>query len=247
MNLVAESNRSMKFNMGRRNQEIVMPHSTRDFSQAEFINALPEKERKKLFEQSVSKKLQVGEYLFHQGDIWPNVIFLGSGQLRWSMLSITGREFVLFLVDPGRVFWGHSIFDDQPMPASLMATKKSLIYLWSREKVLPILYRNPEAMWEITKTLTSTMRRAREIIYGLAFQPVACRLAKYLLERFEKEEDPHIERDITLGELAARLATSQEVVCRVLYQFQSEGILAINRASIILEDPKALNRLLEDG
>jgi hypothetical protein len=67
------------------------------------------------------------------------------------------------------------------------------------------------------------------------------------LERFEKEEDPHIERDITLGELAARLATSQEVVCRVLYQFQSEGILAINRASIILEDPKALNRLLEDG
>ncbi|MBE0410920.1 MAG: Crp/Fnr family transcriptional regulator [Anaerolineales bacterium] len=224
-----------------------MPNLTNDLSQAEFISALPENEQQELFKQALSRKLEVGEFLCHQGDIWPKVIFLGSGQLRWSILSITGREFVLFLVDAGRVFWGHSIFDDQPMPASLMATKQSWVYLWPREIILPILYRNPKAMWEITKTLTSTMRRAREIIYGLAFQPVACRLAKYLLGRFELEDDPNIERDITLGELASRLATSQEVVCRVLYQFQSEGILEVNRASISIQDLTALNRLVENG
>ncbi|MFU8773458.1 MAG: helix-turn-helix domain-containing protein [Anaerolineales bacterium] len=56
-----------------------------------------------------------------------------------------------------------------------------------------------------------------------------------------------MERDITLGELASRLATSQEVVCRVLYQFQSEGILEVNRASISIQDLTALNRLVENG
>ncbi len=87
------------------------------------------------------------------------------------------------------------------------------------------------------------MRNAREIIYGLAFQPVAGRLAGYLLDNLESEDHSSIEREMTLEEIASVLATSAEVVCRLLYQFQTDGILKITRTQISLEDQTALEKL----
>ncbi len=214
-------------------------------AKAEFFGKFPEKDRTALAELAIPNRLQAGEYCFHQGDLWPNVLFLSEGNLDWAMLSVAGKEHILFSLSPNDVFWGHSIFDDKPMPASLKATENSIIYRWKREAILPILYRHPETLWEITGMLTGTMRRAREIIYGLAFQPVAGRLASLLLDRFSDPNDTSVERDLTLNAIASRVASSPEVVCRVLHQFQAEGVLEVTRASITLFDRLALEDLVE--
>jgi CRP/FNR family transcriptional regulator len=189
--------------------------------------------------------LAAGEYCCHQGDLWPYVLFLADGAMQWSMLSIGGREQVLFMLSPDEVFGGHSIFDDQPMPASLMATQPSVSYRWNRDVIVPYLYRYPETIWELTGVLTSTMRKAREIIYGLAFQPVAARFASLLLERYSDPDDKSVQRDLTLSAIAARVAASPEVVCRILHQFQSDGVLEVTRATITLFDREALECLVE--
>ena len=100
-------------------------------------------------------------------------------------------------------------------------------------------------MWEVTGLLTRIMRRAREIIYGLAFQPVASRLAGYLLDNLRDAEQDTFEREMTLEDIAAVLATSPEVVCRLLYQFQADEILKVNRTQITLQDRAALQDLVE--
>jgi CRP/FNR family cyclic AMP-dependent transcriptional regulator len=197
----------------------------------------------RLAEYSLSKKLIEGEHLCRQGEVWPYVFFLGEGQLNWSMVSSGGKEHQLFKVKCGQAFWAHSIFDDQPMPASLSAGGQVLVYIWARDIILPLLMKYPKAMWDIPKILTGTMRSAREIIYGLAFQPVASRLAGYILDNFESSGQDSFTRDITLEEIATVLATSAEVVCRLLYQFQTDGILKITRTQISLEDQRALEKL----
>ncbi len=196
-----------------------------------------------LAEYSLSKKLTEGEYLCRQGEIWPYVFYLDEGQLNWSMVSSGGKEHQLFKVKSGDVFWAHSLFDDQPMPASLSADGKGLVYIWPRDIILPLLMKYPRAMWDIPKKLTGTMRNAREIIYGLAFQPVASRLAGFLLDNLESSGQDSFTRDMTLEEIAKVLATSAEVVCRLLYQFQTDGILKITRTQISLEDQRALEKL----
>lgn len=189
------------------------------------------------------RRLEAGEFLCHQGQVWPRFVYLAAGQLQWVLLSVSGKEYVVAELKPAAIFWGHSFFDDQPMPACLQATNVSEVYEWSRAVAQPILLRNPTALWEITKDLVRMMRRSREIIYGLAFQPVAGRLAHLLLNQFPAEENPSIERSVTLSEIASRIATSPEVVSRLLHQFESEGIVEINRASITLSDRSALEQL----
>ncbi len=214
-------------------------------SEAEFFGKFPEEDRASLAKLALSRRLKAGEYSCHQGDYWPHVSLLAEGAMDWVMLSVSGKEHVLFSLTPNDVFWGHSIFDDKPMPASLKATKKTLIYRWDRDDIMPILYRHPETLWEITAMLTDTMRKARDIIYGLAFQPVAGRLATLLLDRFSGPEDISVERDLTLNAIASRVASSPEVVCRVLQQFQREGVLEVTRASITLHDRIALEKVAE--
>lgn len=212
------------------------------------FNRLPKSECQALAREGQRVCLDPDEYLFHQGDVWPRVLFVLAGALRWEMLSLGGREHVLFTVGAGDVFWGHSLFDDGPMPASLVAAKQSVGIIWARETIRPLLLRFPRALWEITTMQVETMRQAREIIYGLAFQPVSARLAGVLLESFgEHGEAATIERDFTLNEMAAMVASSPEVVCRILQQFQTNGVLEVTRAHITLRDRDGLAQIVEKG
>ncbi len=220
-----------------------MTDLTKELSAKDVFANFPAEVLAHLVDYSLSRKLVEGEHLCRQGEIWPYVIYLDEGKLSWSMVSSGGKEHQLFTIKNEQVFWAHSIFDDQSMPASLVSVQDSEAYVWSRDLILPILKKYPDAMWEITKKLTGIMREAREIIYGLAFQPLAARLAGFLLNSLEEPDNNSLEREMTLEEMAAVLATSPEVVCRLLYQFQTDGILKITRTHITLEDPGALKKL----
>jgi len=221
-------------------------NSIPEFHKTDIFKNLPEHERTNLLKEASARKLAKGEFLVHQGEIWPNVVFVISGRLRWAMLSTSGKEYVLFNVEANQVFWGHSIFDGLPMPASLAAANKSEVLLWNQEIILRYLRRYPDVMWDITGVLTKIMRNAREIIYGLAFKPVAGRLATLLMQRCSDNSGNTIERNFTLYELATTLAATPEVVCRLLYQFQEDGIIEITRASIYIHDMGALEKAKED-
>jgi CRP-like cAMP-binding protein len=212
--------------------------------QTDVFGKLPDAARLELAKLATRHDLSANEFLCHQGFVWQYALFVGAGRLRWTMLSVGGQEYTLYTMEPGMVFWGHSIFDDQPMPASLAALKPSQVCVWHRDVIMPVLYRHPEALWETNKSLVRTMRRAREIIYGLAFHPVAGRLANLLLKQLN-ENTATVERDLSLNEIAAMVASTPEVVCRILHQFRDEGVLEITRTRITLNNREALERIVK--
>jgi hypothetical protein len=69
-------------------------------------------------------------------------------------------------------------------------------------------------------------------------------LAAYLLDSLQDPGQRTMDREMTLDEMASSLATSPEVVCRLLYQFQSDEIIEITRTSITFQDRRALEELV---
>ena len=218
---------------------------SRELLNKPIFRKFPPRELDSIARIAVRRSLKNREHLCFQEDVWPFVVYIHSGNLRWVLFSAGGKEHQLYALSSGELFWAHSFFDDQPMPASLVANKDCVVYLWSRETILPHLYRYPEAMFEITSMLTSIMRRAREIIYGLAFQPVASRLANFIISSLDNPDFPTLERDMTLDEMAAICASSPEVICRLLYQFQTDGVVKITRTHITINDYTALQQLAD--
>ena len=228
-----------------KNETVIRDNNLYDLlANADVLNRIHGQDRVRLAELAVHHQLDTGEFLTYQGDHWPELLLIGSGALKWVLLSESGREHVFFILESGAIFWGHTLFDDQPMPASLVTQKPSKVYTWNREIIKPIFSRHPEVMWEIGKNLVGIMRRNREVVINLAFRQVAGRLAKILLD-ISNPADKEIERDFTLDEFAAMTATSPEVICRVLYNLQDQEVLEITRARIMIHDHRALQGLVE--
>jgi len=213
-------------------------------AQSDVFRWLAPAERLELAQMGMQKSLNKGDVIFYQGDQSQLVLYIIEGLLRSVITSPDGREYVVSTWGAGEEFWSHSLLDGDPMPSTLEAVQPTVIYRWQGEGVLDIILRNPAALRGLLRRQTQLIRKRRENIYNLAFNPVASRLAKLVIEKFANAESPTVQRDLTLEEMASMVASSPEVICRILYQFQAEGYLKVNRATITLHNRGALENLV---
>jgi CRP/FNR family transcriptional regulator, cyclic AMP receptor protein len=210
---------------------------------AEVLGKFTASQRERLAALAVRRVLEKDETLFWQGDDWTNVLLIASGTLRSVIHSPDGRSYVVSTWNEREEFWAHTLFDGDPMPSTLEAVQESVVYQWNGEDILHILFENPDAIRALLCRKIKLIRRRRETIFDLAFHPVTNRLVKLLLEQVPATESS-AQRDLTLDQIAAMVASSPEVVCRTLYQLQRDGMLQVTRASITLQDRDALEHLV---
>lgn len=220
-----------------------MPELLALLENAEVMGKFTNGQKQQLVSLAIRRVLKRDEALYWQGDLWLNILLITSGSLRSVIHSTDGRSYVVSTWEKGSEFWSHSLFDGEPMPSTLEAVQESIVYQWDGEDVLRILFENSDAVRALLRRQIKLIRKRRETIADLAFQPVTGRLAKLLLEQVPATENS-AQRDLTLDQIASRVATSPEVVCRTLYQLQRDGLLQVTRASITLHDRAALERLV---
>ncbi len=203
----------------------------------------------KQVEQSASlRHYRKGETVILFGDVWPYLFLMADGVIEALKESSEGRNLHVGCFGRGEVFWGLAFFhEDAPMPVTLEAREDSHPYLWSRDTILPILIRNGQASWELSRLMADRMQHASELVEGLAFHPVAGRLARLLLDHFTQAGDSSISRHLTLDEMAARVGSTREMVCRSLYNFSDKKLIEVTRTEFVLTDRDGLSQLVERG
>jgi len=207
------------------------------FRQNSVFGSLPEWKQDALLQQAVNRQYQKGEYLTYAGDIWPFLFLLAEGSITAVKESSEGRSLVATSFKQGEVFWGVSFFHpDLPMPVALKVDTSSRLYLWSRDQLLPVLLENGQVSWELSRLMVRRMLRASEIVEELAFQPVAGRLARLLIEYPGQATSGPIARSLTLDDMAARIGSTREMVCRFLQRFADEELIKITRTEFEITD-----------
>jgi CRP/FNR family transcriptional regulator len=182
------------------------------------------------------------------GEVWPYLFLVGQGSVDAVKESGEGRSLMVAAFSAGDLFWGLAFFhENAPMPVTLAAREPSRLHLWPRKTMMPILERNGRAGWELSCLMAGRMQRASEIVDGLAFHPVAGRLARLLLDHFETAGDSAISRHLTLDEMAARIGSTREMVCRTLYGFSDKKLIEVTRTEFVLTDRYGLAQLMEHG
>lgn len=220
-----------------------MPKILDCLSKAPVFSKLTEHERTDLAAVATEKKYGKDEYVCWQGEVWPYVAYIASGHLEWAMLSPEGRRQVMFALHPCDVVWGHSVVDGLSMPASLEVREDTVLYLWARDSILPIIHQNAQASWDVANILIQYMRNVREVVYGFAFHPVAGRLARLLLTHYNATDGQLAPRNLTLDQMADTVGTTRELVSRTLHRFANEGLIHVNRVEFAFLDRERLESL----
>lgn len=207
---------------------------------AEFSAA----DRTRIAERALKRDYGKGELIAQYKDVWPYLLLVASGEVDLVKESAEGRNLIVTTLGPCEVFWGLAFFyEDVPSVVTLQAHSAARLYVWSRQTLLPMLLENGRATWELCRTMVRRMQRASEILGELAFQPVAARVARVLLDHYAGVDSTRVKRDLTLDEIAARAGTTREMVCRALYSFSDKGLIEITRTEFVLTDKKALSAM----
>ena len=203
-------------------------------------------ERAELSRRALRREYQRGEIISLYGDVWPYLLMVDSGRVMGVKESSEGRQLIVINLGSGEVFWGLAFFNEgAATPVTLIAHDDSILYLWSREALLPLLLENGSALWSLAQLMVTRMQQASQIVEGLAFQPVAGRLARLILDQFGRSGDQSVARSLTLDEMAAMVGSTREMVCRILYRFADEDLIEVTRTEFRLTDEQGLAELAE--
>ena len=177
-----------------------------------------------------------GDWIVHNGDVWPNLFFVRKGEVTAIKESPEGRSLTLTTIREGEVFWGLAFFiENAPMPAALKASQDCELLLWSHDDLMPFILKNGRLSWELSRLAIQRVQFASEIVEKLAFQSLTGRMARLLLEQFPASQDV-VRRHLTLDEMASHVGTTREMACRILYRFAEEGAIQINRTEFVFTD-----------
>ena len=214
-----------------------------NFLKTQFFSTLTKDQREIMLSSVVRKKIIKGEYLVLQGDVWPYLFFIEEGSIVAEKATPDGRAFVAATFKPGEMFWGLGFFlENAAMPANLLGFEDSEICMWAKEDLMPVIESNGKFSWELSKLVVSRIQYVSEILENMTFQPIAVRLARLLIGISGPEKQLSIGRSLTLDDMAARIGSTREMVCRLLYKFSDEGLIKITRTEFIITDSQNLEK-----
>ena len=216
--------------------------------QTPVFSCLDPENRSRVAKAAIVKKYRQGEWIIHHGNTWPFLFIVAEGIVQALKESPEGRSLIVTEINPREIFWGISFFiPEATMPVALVAKEETNLYLWSLDDLKPIIFQNGCMAWELTKLMIQKMQYASDMLNEFAFQPTAGRLARVLLERYGDAVEEIVARDMTLDEMAARIGSTREMVCRHLYHFADQGAIHINRTEFKITDQKLLKFLAGKG
>jgi len=201
-----------------------------------------------LITASLTRSYPADQWVTHYASAWPYLFLVEAGQISALKESPEGRSLVVMVLDEGDIFWGVGFFKEGiGMPVALVAKQETRLRLWTREKLLPFILNNGRFSWALSQLMVERMLRASQMLEELAFQPVAGRLANLLLEQFNDQAGDILSRDLTLDDMAARIGSTREMVCRHLYHFADQGAIQINRTEFKISDHNMLRQFAGKG
>lgn len=210
-----------------------------------IFGSLPPARQRQLAGLAVQRPLQKGETISCAGDIWPYLFLIETGSVSAHKQSLEGRSLTVTTFTGGDTFWGLAFFYDQmPQLVTLTADLPSVLLQWRAEDLRPFFQQDAGLSWELARLMILKMKVANEILEELAFQPVVGRLAKLLLEGEPQGAGQQVvTRSLTLDEMAARIGSTREMVCRFLHRFADDGIIEITRTEYRITDPQRLKEV----
>lgn len=182
--------------------------------------------------------------VIEQDDPVPDVIVLGSGRLKITLLGSGGQDVILRLIGPGEVAAGLYVAEISPVGVEALEAGHALA--WERRRLegifdqAPVLHRN--ALRIAAERLRSMEERCQE----LCTERVAVRLARTLLRllgQIGRSADGGVVIELSREELALMSGTTLFTVSRLLSQWEDEGMLHSRREAVFIDDPAAVAEL----
>lgn len=195
---------------------------------------------------TVMKRLDKGDYLFHEGTAVHGIYLVKSGAIKVHRVNPVGKEQVIHIFRPIESFAEEALMSETGYPADACATEPSEVLLIQKSGFIAMLRRQPD----LALCLLRSMNHHLEILVGLlddlTLKDVKTRFANWLLQQCPdpaSREPFSIQLPTTKRVLAAELGTVSETLSRTVAKFRDLKLLTVEGNTVTLLCPVKLTQL----
>ena len=195
----------------------------------------------------IPKRLDKGEYLFHEGSVPEGFYVMLSGAVNVHRVSATGKEQVISVFRPGQSFAEAALSSKEGYPADARAIESSTVLLVPKADIIDLLRRRPDLALGMLGSMSQHLRVLVGLLDDIALKDVETRLANWLLKRIPtpRTNSPvELQLDRTKRVLAAELGTASETLSRMFAKFRASKLLRVSGKTISVLRPLDLESLL---
>jgi CRP-like cAMP-binding protein len=209
-----------------------------------LFRGLSAQERSTLVLRARVRSFASGDSIFLMGDAGDSMMAVLSGTVRISVPSPDGKEIVLAMMHAGEFFGEIALLDGKERSADAKAVSACTLAILDRRDVVAFLEQHPAAWLRVVEVLCDRLRRTTVQITEVALLELPVRLAKALL-RMAGLHDGTNGRPPKLVKMSQRelgniVGATRESVNKCLGEWQRNGVIHIDGATITIADSAAL-------
>lgn len=203
----------------------------------------PEAEQRRLLAAAQALRVPAGTTVFRPGDACQNYLMVAQGSVRVQKVSESGREIVLYRVEPGQtcVLTTSCLLAGERYPAEGVTETEVVARALPLAPFHELLAASDVFRHFVFSSFGCRMAELMALVEEVAFGRMDSRLAQRLLALGGSSG----RIDVTHQQLAAELGSAREVVSRLLKEFERHGWLRLERGQIAIRDAAALKRLTD--
>lgn len=221
------------------------------FSQKVVIFLKIKKELFHYFESAGTKvKYFPQEIIYMQDDATNNLYLILKGRVRVYVMTSSGDEITLEILDQGRIFGESSFFQNSLRPTTVVAINEVELISCQLNDLYPYLGESKELTIALLQLLTHTCDYLTILLKKAYTYTRQEKVAAFLLEQ---TQDDNINKDIVDNtipysheEIASLVGLSRVTVTKVLNEFAKKGYIKIAYKKIIVKNKEGLSLLLKN-
>ncbi len=198
-----------------------------------------------------SRRYRRNETIFHQGDPGDSLYVIQSGAVKIVLPDPEGEEgAIIATLGAGDFFGELALLDGEEHSATAIALEPAEALVLRRETFDRLVDEDPNLRRALFAGLVGELRRLTFHVGELHFLNLPGRLARRIV-RMAREADPDARGEIRLpwpfsqSELAAMIGGTRQTVNRLLSEFTAEGLIRIEKETLIVPDLDRLERAAE--
>lgn len=212
----------------------------------DFLRPLSARTKDDLAARAITRRFTAGRRLWDAGTTPRGLFIILSGHVR--IVGTRGsRQHVVHTEGPGATIGEVPLFAGGTYPATAVASAEVECLVLDRAALVAAINAHPELALTLLERMARRVRHLLERLSSQTADPVASRLAAFLLAR-PAGPDGTITLGGTQAQVAEDVGTVREVVVRLLRRFTADGVLTgRGRGRYALLDRDRLRQVSEEG
>jgi CRP-like cAMP-binding protein len=198
--------------------------------------------------QMRTRRYRAGETIFHQDDPGDALHIVVEGAVKIVLPSAEeGEPAIIATLNPGEFFGALALLDGAPRSATAVALGRTETLVLRRETFIELIDRDASIRHTLLASLAGEIRSITAHVQDLHFLDLPGRLARRILRESSttaarSDGTIRVPWPYTQSELAGMIGGSRQSVNRLLAELADEGLIHIERDTLVIPDREALER-----